>query len=110
MNFVCETMCKEIGVVHQRACPYTPQQNRVTERKHKHLLEVKRALRFKAKIPLTYWGHYVLAAAHIINMLPSSVLKFQTPMRSFMVRNQISLTLELLVVCVLLRFLMNMTR
>ncbi|KAH0705523.1 hypothetical protein KY290_010213 [Solanum tuberosum] len=38
----------------------------------KHLLEVTRALRFQAKIPIKYWGHCVLAAADIINRLPSS--------------------------------------
>lgn len=79
VNSVCETMFKEMGVIHQRSCPYTPQQNGVAERKHRHLLEVTRALRFQAKIPLKYWGHCVLAASHIINRLPSSVLNFQTP-------------------------------
>ncbi|KAH0673745.1 hypothetical protein KY284_024832 [Solanum tuberosum] len=32
-------------IIHQRSCPYIPQQNGVVERKHKHLLEVTRALR-----------------------------------------------------------------
>ncbi|KAH0705474.1 hypothetical protein KY289_010550 [Solanum tuberosum] len=30
----------ERDIVHQRSCPYTPQQNRVAERKHRHLLEL----------------------------------------------------------------------
>ncbi|KAL3373978.1 hypothetical protein AABB24_005776 [Solanum stoloniferum] len=79
VNSVCETMFKEMRVIHQRSCPYTPQQNGVVERKHRHLLEVTRALRFQAKIPLQFWGHCMLAASHIINRLPSSVLNFQTP-------------------------------
>ena len=46
MNSVCATLFKERGTVHQRSCPYTPQQNGVIEMKHRHLLKVTRALRF----------------------------------------------------------------
>jgi len=76
---VCTTMFQELGIIHQRSCPYTPQQNGVAERKHRHLLEVTRALRFQGKIPLKYWGHCVLAAAYLINRVPSSVLNYQSP-------------------------------
>ncbi|XP_049378051.1 uncharacterized protein LOC125842777 [Solanum stenotomum] len=78
-GLICAQLFKDLGIIHQRTCPYTPQQNRVAERKHRHLLEVTKTLRFQAKIPLKYWGHCVLAAAYVINRLPSSVLQFQTP-------------------------------
>ena len=44
------------GIIHQKTCPYTPQQNSIVERKHKYLLETDRALLFQSKLPIGYWG------------------------------------------------------
>lgn len=44
-NSQMNALFSTLGIVHQSSCPYTPQQNGVVERKHKHVLEVGRALK-----------------------------------------------------------------
>lgn len=79
INFVCYEMFKSLGIIHQKTYPYTPHQNSIAERKHRHILEVTRAIRFEGKVPLKYWGHCVLASVYLINRLPSSVLRNKSP-------------------------------
>ena len=67
------------GILLQNSCSYTPQQNGVVERKHRHLLNVGRALRFQANLPLKFWGESLLTATYLINRLPTPILKNKSP-------------------------------
>lgn len=67
------------GTIHQLICPYTPQQNGITERKHQHFLNVARALRFQSNISLQYWDDCVMTTAFLINRSASPLLNNQTP-------------------------------
>lgn len=54
---------EEKGILMELTCAYTPQQNRVVlERKHRHILETSRALRFNSGLPIIhFWGECVCA-------------------------------------------------
>jgi hypothetical protein len=51
------------------------QQNGISERKNRHLLEVTRTLLFQNNVPKFYWSDVVLTTTYLINRLPSMKLK-----------------------------------
>ncbi|GJS73702.1 retrovirus-related pol polyprotein from transposon TNT 1-94 [Tanacetum coccineum] len=67
------------GIFHQKSMAYTPQQNGVVERKHRHLLETARALRIHASLPKKFWGDCILAATYLINKMPMKQLSWKSP-------------------------------
>ncbi|KAL2243648.1 UNVERIFIED_CONTAM: Retrovirus-related Pol polyprotein from transposon RE1 [Sesamum indicum] len=79
VNEQCQSFFHNKGIIHQRTCSYTPQQNGKVERKHQHLLQVARSLMFQASMPLKFWTEALLAATYIINWLPTQTLNWKTP-------------------------------
>ncbi|KAJ4790150.1 polyprotein [Rhynchospora pubera] len=59
-------------LVHQTSCPYTPQQNGLSERKHRHLIELTLANMSQANAPSKYWDEFLSSVNYLINRLPSS--------------------------------------
>lgn len=49
------------------------------ERKHRHILDTTRALRFQASVPTRFWGECIKIAVHVINGLPTVLLNGITP-------------------------------
>lgn len=70
---------RQHGIDHQTSYVDTSQQNGRVERKHRHILNIARALLFQAKLPSTFWGESVLTAAHLINRTPTTLLQGKTP-------------------------------
>lgn len=60
------------SILFQTTCPYTPQQNGVSERKHRHVVELALASMTHASIPNLYWDDIFLSVVYLINRLPSS--------------------------------------
>ncbi|XP_074352900.1 uncharacterized protein LOC141692057 [Apium graveolens] len=67
------------GIIHQRSCTYTSQQNGVVERKHKTLLNTSRALRIQASLPISFWGDCILTTTYLLNRTPVQSLQGLSP-------------------------------
>jgi len=67
------------GILSQRSCPYTPQQNGLADRKNRHLLDVVRTLLLESSIPPKFWVEALSAAVYLINRLPSQTLNLDSP-------------------------------
>lgn len=59
-------------IQHQTTCPYTPQQNGVSERKHRHLIELALASMSHTSIPPKFWDEIFSSTFYLINCLPST--------------------------------------
>jgi Reverse transcriptase (RNA-dependent DNA polymerase)/gag-polypeptide of LTR copia-type/GAG-pre-integrase domain len=60
------------SIVHQTTCPYIPQQNGVSERKHRHIIELALANMIHASIPERFWDDVFASVVYLINRLPPS--------------------------------------
>ena len=67
------------GIISQRSCPSTPQQNGVVERKNRHLLDVVRTLLLESSVPSCFWCEALSTAVHLINHLPSPTTNHVSP-------------------------------
>ncbi|TXG58227.1 hypothetical protein EZV62_016056 [Acer yangbiense] len=68
-----------LGIKARFSCPHTHQQNGVSERKHRHVVETGLTLLAHANLPLRFWVEAFETATFLINNLPSSVLNFMSP-------------------------------
>ena len=68
---------KAKGVHHQLTAPHCPQQNGVSERMNRTLVESARAMLNHAGLPKRYWAEAVSTAAYLNNLTPKATLRMR---------------------------------
>lgn len=74
-NAKFQRLCDESGIIHQKSCPHTPQQNGLAERYNRTIIERARCMLFDSKLPRVYWAEAVLTAVVIMNSTVNSAIK-----------------------------------
>ncbi|CAN1253863.1 Retrovirus-related Pol polyprotein from transposon TNT 1-94 [Linum perenne] len=67
------------GILYQQSCPGVSEQNGLVERKHRHILELTRALLLQTAVPSHFWVEAVRSVVYLINRQPTPVLQHSSP-------------------------------
>ena len=76
-----------LGIHHQFACPKTPKQNGIAERKHQNIIELSPTMMFHAHLPPRFWIECFSTVVYLINRLPSPTLGMDSPFSKLMENN-----------------------
>ena len=67
------------GIRREKKVPRTPQENGVSERMNRKIMERARSMRLHAGLPLQFWADAVDTIVYLINIGPSSSLDGRIP-------------------------------
>lgn len=70
-----EKFCEQKGIQMECTVPYSPEQNGVSERMNRTLVEKARAMLIGSGVAKTFWCEAVETAAYLVNRSPASALK-----------------------------------
>jgi hypothetical protein len=74
---------KEHGIQKKYSCSYSPQQNGVTKRKNRHIVEITCAMLNENNLPNYFWVEAVATAIYIMNRTPTTAIHGMTPKEKF---------------------------
>lgn len=74
-----ENYLKEVGIIHQKTNAYTPEQNGLSERINRTIVERARCLLFDAKLDKKFWAEATNTAVYLRNRSVASGLNNKTP-------------------------------
>lgn len=78
-NIKFDNLLKQHGISRRLTAPYNPEQNGVSERKNRTLMDTARCLLIQSGLPSTFWAEAVSTANFIRNRSPSRKLNRKTP-------------------------------
>ena len=71
------------GIRHERTLPYTPQQNGVSERLNRTLVECVRTMLADSKLPHRFWAEALSTTVYLRNRSPTKALEGTTPFEAW---------------------------
>jgi len=74
-----EVFCADHGIQRELTVAYTPQQNGVSERKNRIILNMVRSLLARGNIPKNFWPEAVNWSIYVLNRSPTFFVQNRTP-------------------------------
>lgn len=74
-----EDFCVKYGIRRELTAAYTPQQNGVSERKNRTILNMVRSLLLKGNVHKNFWPEAVNWSIHVLNRSPTFAVQNMTP-------------------------------
>ncbi|GJR41221.1 retrotransposon protein, putative, ty1-copia subclass [Tanacetum coccineum] len=62
---------RDHGIIAHRTPPYTPQHNRLSERRNQTLLDMVRSMMSQTTLPKSFWDYTIESVVRILNMVPT---------------------------------------
>ncbi|KAG8497843.1 hypothetical protein CXB51_007132 [Gossypium anomalum] len=78
-----QELCEHAGIHHQLTTIYTPQQNGVSERKNRTVMNMARCLLFQSKLPSKFWEEAVNTSVYLLHKFPTRAVKDKTPFEAW---------------------------
>ena len=78
-NHSFDKVCKESGIKRHKTCPYTPQQNGVSERMNQTIMDKVRSMLVEIGLDAKFWAEAASTAVYVINRSPASAIGFEVP-------------------------------
>lgn len=78
-NNLFDKACRDSGVKRHKTCQYTPQQNGVSERMNRTIIDKVRSMLHETGFGAEFWAEAASTAVYIINRSPGSAIDFEVP-------------------------------
>lgn len=74
---------EEAGIEHQLTVPYSPQQNGVSERKNRTIMDISRCLLQEKNQPKKFWAEAANTTVYLLNRQPTRAVEGKTPFKAW---------------------------
>lgn len=78
-NRQMDSLCRESGIKRHKTCSYTPQQNGISERMNRSIMDKVRAMLVETGLEGSYWAEAASTTVYLINRSPNSSIDFEIP-------------------------------
>lgn len=74
-----DKVCKDSGIKRHKTCPYTPQQNGVSEQMNRTIMDKVRSMLVETGLGAEFWAEAASTAVYVINRSHVSSIGFEVP-------------------------------